>query len=245
MRGPAAKPGEHIRPARRLRLFALFVVSATSFLIGDPVHAQAAANATLSSNEVYRGRSLSADDPALTIALGIDDSSGFYAGGSVSVSAGEQDLRVSSFSQYAGYAWRGDRTSFEIGVIHRHHSDSLDPEYSKDFFEAYVGATRGKTSARLYVSPDYIPGDRLSAYASLNTELVRMDDWSLAGHAGLALKPSAGTGSHKYHSEVDWSLSVGRPFGEFNVSIGVADSTDSDPAPFDGPLAFISISRAF
>ncbi|MCB2079330.1 MAG: TorF family putative porin [Novosphingobium sp.] len=208
-------------------------------------NAQVAANVTLASNDVYRGRSLSADDPALTVAVGLDDQSGFYAGGSVTLAAGEMDFRASSSAQYAGYAWRTGRTSFEVGAIHRHHSDSLDQEYSKDYFEGYFGVSHGKTSMRLYLSPDYIPGDRVSAYVSLDTELARIDDWSLAGHAGLALKPTRDEASRSYHAEVDWSLSAGRAFGEYNMSVGISDSSDSDPKPFDGPLLFVKASRAF
>lgn len=244
MRGPATS--EHAT-AKRWRKSWLYPASAlAAWLAGiSGAHAQIAVNATLASNDIYRGRSLSADDPALSLAVGIDDASGFYAGGSVAVAAGDRDVRISSSSQYAGYAWRSGRTSFEIGAIHRHHSDSLDPEYAKDFFEGYVGLSHGKSNIRLYLSPDYIPGDRISAYVSLNTELAKVGDWSIAGHGGLAVKPSHGTPGHDYKSEADWSLSLGRAIGDFNLSVGVADSTDSDPVPFDGPLFFATVSRAF
>lgn len=244
MRGPAAPD-----TANALRWWKWFqpltLVSAVFVCWEAPACAQVAANVTLASNDIYRGRSLSADDPALTLAAGFDDPSGFYAGGSVSFAAGDRDARLSSSAQYAGYAWRNGRTSFEIGAIHRHHSDSLDPEYDKDFFEGYVGITRGKSNLRLYLSPDYIPGGRISAYASLNTEIASIEEWSLAGHAGLALKPDNDGFSDGYHAEVDWSLSVGRAFGDFSFSAGIADSTDSDPAPYDGPLLFAKVSRVF
>lgn len=205
-------------------------------------YAQVAANATLASNDIYRGRSQSADDPALTLALGLDDPGGFYAGGSVTFAAGEQDPRISSHAQYAGYAWRSGRASFDVGIIHRHRGDTLDPEYADDYFEGYVGLTRGKTSIRAYVSPDYIPGGRLSGYVSLDSQVATIADWSLTGHVGVALKPQEAA---DYHAEADWSLRAGRSIGQFNFSVGIADSTDSDPSPFDGPLVFAEISRAF
>lgn len=216
------------------------------FVGAAPASAQVAMNVTLASNDVYRGRSLSMDDPALSLALGMDDPSGVYAGASVAIAAGDKDVRISSSSQYVGYARRSGRVSMEIGAIHRNHSDSLDPEYRKDFFEAYIGLAHKTSSVRLYVSPDYIPGNRLTTYLSVDTELARVKDWSITGHTGLTLKPSRrddGTGD--YDTEFDWSLGVGRTIGEFNVGLGIADSTDSDPEPFDGPLLYATISRAF
>lgn len=220
------------------------VIAALSFAVGiaQEGFAQTAMNVTLASNDVYRGRSQSADDPAVTLAIGFDDREGFYAGGSITMAAGDRDPRVSSNAQYAGYAWRSGRASFDLGVVHRHRGDTLDPEYAADYFEGYVGVTHGKTSIRAYVSPDYIPGDRLSGYVALDSHLATLGPWSLSGHAGMAFKPQAGS---DYHTEADWSLRAGRSFGAFNLSIGIADSTDSDPRPFDGPLVFAELSRAF
>lgn len=223
--------------------FALPFASALS----SPAYAQFAGSIGLSSNEMFRGETISANDPALSLSLSLDDESGLFAGVSASVAAGNSDPRMTNASQYAGYAKRFGETSVEAGIIRRTYERVVDIEYRKDFAEIYAGVTHRSLKARFYVSPNYRRDNRASYYGEINVRLIGFDQWSLDGHAGLSVQPGhQGSGTNpKMQTFRDWRLQISRPVGKLFLSGGVAATNYPVYSPSGKARIFASASYAF
>jgi uncharacterized protein (TIGR02001 family) len=186
-----------------------------------PAKAQVAGSIALSTNELFRGETVTGDAPAVSAGISIDGPGGFFAGASATLTSGDGEVRVATSTQYAGYAVRSGEVSIEAGVVHRTYARIVDTDYRRGFFEGYLGASRKGLKLRLYVSPDYLRDGQASYYIDLNARLLRVGQWSLDGHAGLSLIPyekSVPGGLHDYH---DWRLQVSRPVGNLFLSAGV------------------------
>lgn len=195
---------------------------------------------------MFRGESISDNDPALSLSLSLDGDSGWFAGASASVAAGNSDLRMTYASQYAGYAIRSGSTSLEAGLIHRTYDRIVDADYRKDFFEFYAGLTHKSIKARIYVSPDYRRKSRASYYGEINARLVAIDSWGLDGHAGMSLIPvEEQPGQTSWHSYQDWRLQISRPVGKLFLSAGVAGTNYPVYSPNGRARVFASASLAF
>lgn len=208
--------------------------------------AQVAVNVTLASNQTFRGETISNDDPALTVAVGLDDASGLFAGADVSLAAGAGEPRVTTSNQYAGFAARAGRVSLEVGAIHREYGPVFDDAYRRRYSEIYAGVAVGRVQVRAYVSPDYLVDGRNTYYVEANARLGGIAGWKVDGHAGLSLIPhDIGDPRTSLISYEDWSLRASRPVGKFSLSLGLAASN----YPVFGPTGKIrfsaQVSRAF
>lgn len=237
---------EHARPvadaSRVLRGFAALVLA----LIALPsmASAQVAGSIALASTDTFRGETTAGDDPALILSANLDSESGFFAGATASLAAGERDPRVTSSAQYAGYALRRGETSFELGVVHRDYHDMTDEAYRKHFFEGFVGVAHKGMKLRFYVSPDYLIDSRNSYYIEASAKLASFDDWTLQGRAGLALIPPdpGDTGTQDFQ---DFSLTLSRPVGKFALTFGLTGTNYPVIGTSGAVKPFVSLSRAF
>lgn len=215
--------------------------------LSSPAYAQLAGSIALSSNEMFRGETISANDPALSLSLSLDDESGLFAGVAGSVAVGNSDPRMTYASQYAGYAKRFGETSIEAGIIHRTYERVVDTEYRKDFVDIYAGVTHRSLKARIYVSPNYRRDNRASYYGEINARLIGVGEWSLDAHAGLSVQPEhQSTGSNsRMQTYPDWRLQVSRPVGKLFLSAGVAATNYPVYSPNGQARIFASASYAF
>lgn len=212
----------------------------------DAARAQLAGTVLLTSNALFRGESISRDDPALTIGLNHDTSGGLYFGASATVAAGAESPHIASAEQYVGYALRRGSTSFELGVIHRSYDRVVDEDYRRGFFEGYLGLNRRTVRARLYISPDYLRQGPPSYYLDLNARLLARGPWSLDGHAGLSLIPvETDRGGRELEDYEDWRLQLSRPLGRVMVSTGIGGTNYPVYSESGRLRAFASVMYAF
>ena len=212
----------------------------------SPAQAQVAGSLSLTSNAMFRGETVSRDDPAATLGLNYDGPGGFYVGASATVAAGANRPHVATAEQYAGFARRLGSTSFELGVIHRSYDRVVDEDYRRGFFEGYVGFAHRRVRGRLYVSPDYLRDGRASYYAELNARLIALGKWSLDGHGGLSLIPGdAAAGGSKLENYEDWRLQLSRPLGRLMVSTGLSATNYPVYSESGKVRAFASVMYAF
>lgn len=211
-----------------------------------PALAQFAGNVALSSSDVFRGESISGDDPALSVAASYDHESGLFAGGGLTVAGGKHDLRLTSANQYVGYAIRVRETSFEVGMVHRDYGRMTDLAYRRHYVEGFIGVSRPAFRVRAYVSPDYLKDGRTTYYAEANFRIATIKKWSLNGHGGLSLIPhDIGSPKHRLRAFEDWSLKLNRQFGSYGASFGIART--NYPVFSNGRKAklVVTVSRAF
>lgn len=191
-------------------------------LIAGPAHAQVAATVTLASNSLFRGETISRDQPTVSLGLNVEGPDGLYAGASATVTGGPDSPRIATAEQYAGFAKRLGATSIEVGVIHRGYDRIVDEDYRRGFFEGYIGVTRRRLRARFYVSPDYLRSGPPTYYLDLNATLAAWHGWTLEGHGGLSLIPvETMPGKRKLERYQDWRLQVGRSIGPIMLSAGL------------------------
>ena len=208
--------------------------------------AQIAGNVALSSSDMFRGESISDNDPALSVAASIDHETGLFAGGSLTVAGGKHDLRLTSANQYAGYAVRIKETSFEVGIVHRDYGRLTDLAYRQHYVEGFVGLSRPTFRVRAYVSPNYLKDGRTTYYGEVNVRIATIRKWSLNGHGGVSLIPhDIGSPKHGLRTFEDWSMQLNRKFGSYAASFGIARTNYAVFGTSRKAKLVFMVSRAF
>lgn len=181
-----------------------------ALLAAGTASAQVSGSVSLVSNYVYRGVSLSNDNPETQVNLNADFDSGWFAG----AFASPIDL-PSTHGQavaYGGYArqWTSD-LSWEAGLSETAYTGGG----SQDYTEAFVGLSSDRLNGRLYYSPNYLGQSVHSIYGELNFNLPLGESVRLIAHAGYLSIPQGGqTGSASHGDERvglayhvgDWNL---------------------------------------
>ena len=224
------------------------VAALLGVLSGDGAMAQVAASASLTSNLLYRGFSLSDGAPALALSLAYDAPAGLYAGGSaIGDDARHRGARFLGHVEYAGYAVRTPRgPTLDAGVTHANYARASDSSYHIDATEFYAGVASSAASAYLFYSPNYFsPGFR-TLYADFNVTAHPARRWRLLAHLGV-LTPTAGGADRR--ERYDARVGVAVPFRGGEVQLTWSDSRPgldylNGYATGRGVVAF-SVTRAF
>jgi uncharacterized protein (TIGR02001 family) len=151
---------------------------------------QAAASATLLSNDLYRGLSLSQGQPALDLTVTYDslnrDSLGVYAGGSaIGETTGGRGPRILGEIAYLGYsARRGTGPNLDVGVQILNYRAGGDHAGAHDAAEIYAGWVAGSLNAYVHYSPDYFNSGERTLYGEVNDAARLARRWRLFVHAG-------------------------------------------------------------
>lgn len=148
-------------------------------------HAQLAADLSLSSENIFRGNSLSDGDPVAAFSLNADSDTGWFAGTLVSSARFDNYFYHRNGPQLvadAGFARNTDRGwSWELGL-----TGSWFPQASVyDYHELFAGVTIERWNARVYYSPAYYGLAYRSLYGELNYSRPLSERLQLFAHAGL------------------------------------------------------------
>lgn len=205
-------------PARRRWLEALLVVLAP-LGVASNARSQVAASATITTNYLYRGVSLSDGRPALDLALVYDDKSGFYVGGSL---IGEETRRRGfqelGHQEYAGYAHRlSPGSTLDFGVNNLHYKSYGYPAYAADATEVYVGWVRGPLNYYVHYSPDYFSRGARALYGEVNGAVRLHRPLRLFGHVGV-LTPLGGGYDDKERYDVRLGVAAAFKHGEAQLA---------------------------
>ena len=114
--------------------------------------AQVAVSAQLESDDRFRGVSLSAGEPALSVTVAYDHSTGLY-GGLTGVLAATRHSGVQplGYVAYLGYAGRlGGDASWDVGVSNSEDVVYLNKRDTQNYTEVYAGVSKGDLSAHVY-----------------------------------------------------------------------------------------------
>jgi len=210
--------------APRRSLGALLVLAP----LGVAPHAwsQVAASATIATNYLYRGVSLSDGRPALDLALLYDDKSGVYVGGSlIGEVTRHQGAQVLGHQEYLGYALRlRPGSTLDFGVNNLHYRSYDYPEGDADATEFYVGWLAGPLNYYVHYSPNYFrPGAR-ALYGEINGAVRLPRPLRLFGHVG-ALTPLGGGYDNKERYDVRAGIAAAFKHGEAQLSWTTARPT--------------------
>jgi uncharacterized protein (TIGR02001 family) len=177
-----------------------FIVGAgaVSLLAAAPAQAQVGLSATLTTDELYRGVSLSNGDPALVVALAYDGPGGIYAGGSlIGQPFGRRSPGLVGHMEYAGWAGRShDGPTWDLGVTNTNYDSGVGAPRRLDATEFHLGLIARNVTFYTYYSPDYFNPSNRTLYNEVNLIARPASGWRLVAHAGV-LDPLAGPGDHK------------------------------------------------
>jgi uncharacterized protein (TIGR02001 family) len=176
-----------------------------------PARAQVGVGATLTTDELYRGFSLSNGDPALAVSLAYDGPAGIYAGGSlIGEPFGPRSPRLIGHMEYAGYAVRPRLgPTLDLGVTNANYDPGAASPRRIDATEFHLGLIARNVTCYAYYSPNYFNPASRTLYDEINLLARPASGWRLVGHAGV-LDPLAGPGDHK--PRYDLSAAVVRAF---------------------------------
>jgi uncharacterized protein (TIGR02001 family) len=190
-----------------------------------PVSAELGASVSISSNDRFRGHSLSQGRPVAALDLSYDDPTGIYLGGSAtSVATAHSGLQFLGLQGNVGYARQlGSEITIDIGVVHSHYAEYFSGGYATNYDEAYLGLITQHVATHIYYSPDYFGRGYSTIYAEFDGIMRPAHKWRLNAHLGL-LAQMRGHRAPGY----DWRIGVARQLGAFDLQLAWAGS---GPAP--------------
>lgn len=212
----------HVRPkgeAPSIRAAAI-AVALVAAGTAERAPAQWSGEVAVTSDERWRGRSLSAGRPAATLSLGYDDRSGLYADGSATVAALRSGPDLVSIGVDAGYARRlRSGLVLDLGLTRREFRGGGSGASGSGYTELYLGASGRSLSGRLLYSPDYLQRGIHTLYGTLDGVVRPLPGWRLLGHAGrltvLRQRPQGGSTGDQF----DYSLGVARQIGRVDARL--------------------------
>jgi len=206
------------RSLRRLRAHRIAGLAALWLGLAGPALAQVSGSATLVSDYRYRGRSLSAGEPAATLSVNYDDPSGAYATASVvGPDTRQGGVQLLGYIVNAGYVVRApDGPAWDLGAINYHLASYQTAGRTVDFTEGYAGLVTRYVSFHLYYAPDYAHLGVRTLYADLDATFRPAPNLRLFGHLG-ALASVGGADQGK--DQLDLKLGIARQIKDGEVSI--------------------------
>lgn len=222
-----------------------------SFTILSPSHAQVSASVSAESDSRFRGRSESRGQPVITGSLSYDDLSGFYTGGTVTFTIGDEVQGPLSYTALIGYAKRiAPQISIDSGAVVIAYTDRYSGLANDTFVELYSGLSYQNITARVRYSPNYQEQNLSTLYTEIDALQRISENLSATAHAGL-LSQLGGTGSlGGRRTRYDFQAGLVRDIGSWSVSGTFNLGGPSGGIYFDGPWSgrtalVIGISKNF
>lgn len=214
---------EHVRRKHegasiRVRTAILVALAATG--MADHARAQWSGEVAVTSDERWRGRSLSAGRPAATLSLGYDDRSGAYVDGAATVAALRSGPDIVSIGIDAGYARRlKNGIVLDLGLTRREFRGAGSGASGSGYTEAYFGMSGRSLAGRVLYSPDYLQRGIHTLYGTLDGVARPLPGWRLLGHAGLLQVVRQRPWGGLTRTQFDYSLGVAHQIGKVDARL--------------------------
>ena len=224
---------------KRLSMAAVAVSTFSTYCaIAQEQESTLSANVGVTSNYMFRGVTLTDDDPAVSVGVDYEHGDGVYFG------AWASNLSDSNYEVdiYAGFASELGGVGYDFGYIQY----TYPKQASADYAEVYLSLSYSLVEVGAYYTVDseindgtgtaFVKGD-IYYYISVGYDIA--DDLSLGGTLGSYAfeDDDLVVGGLDYsHAQVDLTKSMG-DIGDFTLSLSIADevngvSGDDDLIPF-------------
>jgi uncharacterized protein (TIGR02001 family) len=197
--------------------------------VARPAAAQLRGSVAIVSDDRFRGRSVSAGRPALSLDLVYDAPNGLYGGLAASGVASRRDgLQPLSLQEYVGYARRLPAgPTLDLGATHTNYSEYYHDARATAYTELYAGLVTRRFVTHLYYSPDYFGRDLETLYGEVDTAVRPGRGWRLSAHVGVLGYLSSPPG-FAAAVQYDWRLGVATAVKGFELE---AAWSGAGPAP--------------
>lgn len=216
-----------------------------------PASAQVNLEAGLTTDYRLRGYSLSRREPAASLSVGYDDTSGVFGevtGVAVHVPGGGLGL----MGGYAtlGYAQRvGSDLSAEIGLLRAQYTPDSSFRRATGYTELFAGVSGRSVALRAAFSPDYLWDRTMTLYVSGDVFKRPAQHWRISGHVGALAFVRNGPPAPVSRVQYDWAAQVQREFGraEFGLALsgGGPDLEYFDGSPHTKTAVTATVRWAF
>lgn len=204
-------------------------------------NAEVSANIALTTDYVFRGVSLSGEDPA--VQGGFDWSNEQFYAGVWASNLGEDQGTSLETDLYVGWTPSTGPVSWDVGIIGYFYPGADDDGAEFDYFEGKLAATFNPMEpltlgAALYYTPENWGETGAGTYIEANAEYAFNDMWKLTGAIGnQSLDNVDGPGGADVDDDyMTWNIGVTHAFHGFEIDLRYHDTDidDSDPIAFYG-----------
>jgi uncharacterized protein (TIGR02001 family) len=207
-----------------------------SILAASPARAQAGASITLTSDDRFRGRSVSRGDPAAIVNLSFDHASGIYLGAAAAASIADGEPRIINVQANIGFVHRlASGASVDLGIVRSNYGEYSSGGRAAHYTEVYAGLLTRKIALYVHYSPDYFRPGMQNLYVELDGVVTPAQDWRLTAHVGasarLAGSATPGAGRIGY----DWRVGAAHSVGPFELQLALSGGGPM-PERYDGKL---------
>ena len=213
--------------AARLSGRARLLLGSALALMAAPASAEVGATVTLTSQERFRGYSVSDGYPAATFSLSYDDAAGPYVEGSIMIAGNLSDgLERSRFEGNAGYALRlNSGPTLDVGVVHAEYTGYRIYGKPAVFTEVYAGIITKHLSAHAHYSPNYFQRGVTTFYTDVDGSAPLTPRVRLSAHYGMLFQidgvhEQAGTRTR------DWRIAASTDVKRLTFELALASGSD-------------------
>jgi uncharacterized protein (TIGR02001 family) len=181
----------------------------------QPAFAQISGQASIASDNTFRGVSLNDERPTASLELDYDSPDGwFVAGLATQARLFTQRSASAQFIADAGYAHTlASGLTWELGATRY----SFPKVSFYNYTEVFAGLSSHNWNARLYYAPDYFGRNRRTLYAEFNYVQPLDARWRLLGHLGY-LRDGLG-GQTLDIRTLDASAGLGAKIASFDIQL--------------------------
>lgn len=225
------------------KVFSASALCAAMLLASAPSQAELTANASVTSNYLWRGLTQSINEAAIQGGVDYASESGFYAGTWTSnVSYDSDDAYSYEHDMYFGFAGEASGVSYDVGYLYYNYDENA----GFDFSEVYGSIGMGNFSASLYLlasaEPDEGPGQDFgfaeATYTSLNYTIPLASGAEVGLHAGYHEGDFADAFNGITDGYMDFNISLAKDGFTFMISDTTLGSDDNG----DGVEDYASMS---
>ncbi len=204
-----------VKSARGMRrsLLACFAVALLG--VAGTARAQVSAQVSLTSDNVFRGVSLSDGRASVAAEVNYDNEAGWFTGAQISSTrlAREQHDEPELVID-AGYTHALTPTlTWEAGATY-----AMFPGFTYwNYGEAFAGVLADNWSARLHYAPDYFGRARKTWYAEYDYQYALNERWRVIAHIGALHSSPVAAEGHAW--SYDGSLGIAARFGSATLAL--------------------------
>lgn len=186
-----------------------------AFVLSENAFAQISAQASIASDYVFRGVSLTDGRPTAAVEIDYDSPTGWFAGALATETHLYGETRYEpEYVVDVGYAHAlGAGLTWEAGATYSIFSDFSIWNYA----EVFAGVLGERWNARLYCASDYFGRGRRTYYAEFNYAQPLAAHWRLLGHVGLLQGSKVSFDPHA--RTLDASIGVAAKFGNTSFAV--------------------------